>query len=419
MTCAALLAISLTAFAQSAGVRAGVVGLEFKHKAGQHDAAWFVGHVQYENEPAFRIRVHHYHAWCNGYLYLTPTRVVYVPVLTPWQKDGVTLDRREISNTAPRYAGYSFSSGGKTYKFAFLSDRLEDTAAVGIGGREALMKLLATALTDFPVAERQFLSMLTGVGLGSDGSLALPNKPFVKVLDPAGAKENVVVNASSSTQKVLGVAAAMDGLRTVTVNGVPANIVPLASEVFEFAGQPMMLKPGMTPISVIATGDDSEATELSFKAVTPEIRITTPEAGTAIDSETVRIHGTIIGMPNVQEVHLAGQSVPALKSSDGFEFTLPSVPVNLGANVLPGYLAFKDGRTETFSTTVLRTTPAPAPYSFEQIEGGLQNGLTNARLAALVERSGVDFSLTPELEHRLRKAGANKTLLEAIAGVAQ
>ena len=81
-------------------------------------------------------------------------------------------------------------------------------------------------------------------------------------------------------------------------------------------------------------------------------------------------------------------------------------------------VALSDGRRATFSTTVLRTPPVavPSPYTFEQIEGGLHHGLTNARLIALVKQNGVDFALTPELERRLRKAGANDTLLAAIAG---
>jgi hypothetical protein len=418
MKCLALLALGLawSAFAQSAGVQAGVVGLEFKHTARQHAAAWFVEYGHYENEPAFRVRAHHYHAWCNGDLYLTPTRVVYVPTLTPWQKDGVTLVRREISDATPRYAGYSFSSGGKSYKFAFLSERKADTAPEGTDGRELMMKLLVTALTDFPAAEQQFLAMLTGIGPGTGDSLALPKKPLIRVLDPAGAKANVRVNASSTTQRVLGVAAAMGGVRAITVNGVPASIAPLASGVVEFSGQPMALRPGMSPVLVIATANDGDATQVAFNTITPEIRITDPEPGAATDDETVRIHGMIIGVSDVQDVHLAGQTVPATESPDGaFDFTLPKVSVNLGLNVLPGYVALSDGRRETFSTTVLRTPPAPPAYTFEQIEGGLRHGLTNARLTALVKQSGVDFSLTPELERRLRRAGANETLLEAIA----
>jgi hypothetical protein len=168
---------------------------------------------------------------------------------------------------------------------------------------------------------------------------------------------------------------------------------------------------------VIATANNGDATQVAFSTITPEIRITDPEAGTAVGDETARIHGMIVGMSNVQAVHLAGQTVPPSKSPDGaFDFTLLKVPVNMGLNVLPGYVTLSDGRRETFSATVLRTPPAPPPYTFEQIEGGLQQGLTNARWIALVKQSGVDFSLTPELERRLRKAGANQTLLEAIAG---
>ena len=54
------------------------------------------------------------------------------------------------------------------------------------------------------------------------------------------------------------------------------------------------------------------------------------------------------------------------------------------------------------------------PLTEAEIEDGLRKGVTPERMAALVKQYGVDFSLTPEIEDRLRKAGGDDTLLSAI-----
>jgi len=62
-----------------------------------------------------------------------------------------------------------------------------------------------------------------------------------------------------------------------------------------------------------------------------------------------------------------------------------------------------------------RTETAPGPLSEAKILTALKSGgITQRRLVTLVSQYGVDFSSTPEIEERLRAAGANDELVEAI-----
>ncbi len=55
------------------------------------------------------------------------------------------------------------------------------------------------------------------------------------------------------------------------------------------------------------------------------------------------------------------------------------------------------------------------PFSLLEIEKGLQGGITCKRLATLVDKFKVDFSLSDEVRQRLSKAGADDNLLATIS----
>jgi formylglycine-generating enzyme required for sulfatase activity len=66
-------------------------------------------------------------------------------------------------------------------------------------------------------------------------------------------------------------------------------------------------------------------------------------------------------------------------------------------------------------TLLLATAQTPdPPFTKAKIIKGLELGVTNKRMAALVNERGVDFSLTSEIEKELRQAGAGEELIEAI-----
>ncbi|MGC2368781.1 MAG: tetratricopeptide repeat protein [Candidatus Sulfotelmatobacter sp.] len=55
------------------------------------------------------------------------------------------------------------------------------------------------------------------------------------------------------------------------------------------------------------------------------------------------------------------------------------------------------------------------PFSLLEIEKGLQGGITCKRLATLVDKFKVDFSLSDDVRQRLSKAGADDNLLATIS----
>jgi hypothetical protein len=57
----------------------------------------------------------------------------------------------------------------------------------------------------------------------------------------------------------------------------------------------------------------------------------------------------------------------------------------------------------------------PKPFSLLEVEKGLQGGITCKRLAVLVEKFKVDFSLNDTLRQRLNKDGADDILLATIS----
>jgi TPR repeat protein len=60
-------------------------------------------------------------------------------------------------------------------------------------------------------------------------------------------------------------------------------------------------------------------------------------------------------------------------------------------------------------------TENPKPFSLLEVEKGLQGGITCKRLATLVDKFKVDFSLSVDLRQRLGKDGADDNLLATIS----
>lgn len=73
------------------------------------------------------------------------------------------------------------------------------------------------------------------------------------------------------------------------------------------------------------------------------------------------------------------------------------------------------------SATTAATTPKPSkpnhppPFSLNEVEIGLNGGITTKRMATLVSTYGVDFPLTPSAKSRLTHDGADDSLLQTIA----
>ncbi len=85
---------------------------------------------------------------------------------------------------------------------------------------------------------------------------------------------------------------------------------------------------------------------------------------------------------------------------------------------LPGYKVFEQkldvagGQTAELRATLQRN--GPDPFKEEEIEDGLQKGVTPARMKELVEQIGVGFAMNDDIEKRLRALGADDSLILAI-----
>jgi len=82
--------------------------------------------------------------------------------------------------------------------------------------------------------------------------------------------------------------------------------------------------------------------------------------------------------------------------------------------LVAGVLVFAVAFGIFISQATAQNDTAPEPLSESKILTGLKGDITPKRLGVLVGRLGVDFSLTPEIERRLRAAGANDELIAAI-----
>lgn len=410
------LGMTVTVCGETAVSHANAPALKFRHQVRQRYSSWFVDYVQYDGEPAFRLRVHHYHKWCNGYLFITPTRVVYVPQFTPSVNDGAALGRQDITGSTPRYAGYVISIQDRTYTFAFLSDPDTAFASGEAEGRTDLLSFVGLALSDFAAAQRKFLISITGSNPNANGAPQFSAEPVIKILNPGGATNNATVDASAPKQSVLGIAAAAGGIKAVTVNGAPATLIPLSPEIVQFRSADLSLKDiGTNTVSVAATAGDNSVNRVAFNLIWSGVRVTQPAVGGKIIDPAVTVRGLVIGMHDFERVDLAGKNLAVSRQPDGtFTFESASVPVNMGVNYIPGFVVRANGDRELFWATVWRVPPGPPPLSLGRIEGALQAGVTNVRLINLVDENGVDFQLTPETERHLRSLGANKALMDAI-----
>jgi hypothetical protein len=409
------------AVGQMAATRDTFAAIKFTRAAGKQPAAWFVEYVSFANEPALRIHAHHYHGWCNGYLYFTPDGVAYIPELTPARKDGFSFKHTEIQKPHPRFAGYEFLIGEKLYRFVFLSDP-DGSSVAAKDQRQDLLRFVELALTDFASAKEQFLSVLAGVPLGAGDSsatvLALPAKPVLRILDPTGVADNITADnittdASASTQRVIGIAAARGGIKTVMANDTPARTTLLSPEVVLFQSNGFPLNSGSNPFRIVASANDSSEASVAFTAIRPEVRLE-PARGTKTTDANIDVKGVASGMRNLQTVGVNGKLVPIHQRPDGsFDFGVQKVPLALGPNTITVFTVQSGGQRNTFDTVVMRVPPRP-PLTLEIISGGLKNHVPSPILQQQVEDRGVDFELTPEVEKSLRRLGASDSLLNAI-----
>ncbi|HLK33098.1 MAG TPA: hypothetical protein VKT29_08405 [Terriglobales bacterium] len=392
----------------------GELALQFPHIGRNGASSWFVDYVDYSGEPAFRILVHHYHAWCYGYVYISANRVAYEPVFTPSLKDGFSVSRRSLSNVAPRFSGIEFEIGGKAEKFAFISGPSSPHMPRGLlTGRDQLLTFIQLAITNFQSARSQMARVLVGSQktFSAEAAGESPprvSNPTISVLLPAGAAQDAVVDAGTSDLRVLGFAVQNSPIRLGWVNGRRLLLRFVAPNVAEFQSTVVPLAGDLTAVQVTLQTDIVRP-QIEFSVRRPRVRFAMLPLETHDATYTLR--GTLIGYGDVQAVRLLGVRGAIQRNADGStSFELPNVPMEVGKNVLTGSVYTAEGVREPFEANVTRIRRLDMAYIQEAM-----HVLSRARLLELINERGVDFQLDDLNEKVLRAAGADDALLLAIS----
>src|ERR1700676_5132118 len=73
----------------------------------------------------------------------------------------------------------------------------------------------------------------------------------------------------------------------------------------------------------------------------------------------------------------------------------------------------------TAPSTPKQVKSKPAPFSLAEVETGITGGITNKRMATLVQKFGVDFKLSSATRKRLTEEGADNNLLTSISAASR
>jgi hypothetical protein len=408
-----LILLARLAPAQVPTAHDGELALGFTHNRAGQTATWFVDYVEHAGEPAFRISVHHFHAECAGYLYIGKTKISYTPAFTPGQKDAFQIARSDLTGSSPRYSGFSFTAGGKTQQFAFLSEPVKHSAAAQ-DAREQLMLFVSLMMSDFDLAQTEFGRIVAGWQTAFSPAGA-PNQPTgvagIRVFSPRGAAEGKLVDSTRDSLAVIGVVAQPAPVRGVLMNGQPVLTRQISTNIVEFQSAPVLLQSAATTVSLLSSYDSGQS-QLTFTIRKPTITFATTPLRTP--DATADVKGTLTGYGEIERVELEGKAATLTRNPDnsvGFE--TPGIPVELGKNTLQGTIVSADGARHSFSVVVERRPR----LSLDFVRRAIQT-LSRTRLLELLDEYGVDFQLDEATTKQLRAAGADQALLDAIGEAA-
>jgi hypothetical protein len=413
-TCSvSLILLARLAPAQVPTVHEGELALGFaKNRVGQ-TSTWYVDYVEHAGEPAFRILAHHFHAECNGYLYIGKTKIAYTPAFTPGQKDAFQVARSDLKGASPRYSGFSFTMGAKAQQFAFLSEP-GHRAASAQDSREQLMLFVSLMMSDFDLAQTEFGRIVAGWQQAFSPAGAANQPPGVagiKVFSPRGAAEGKLVDSTRDSLAVIGVVAQPTPVRGVLMNGQPIPTRQISMNIVEFQSGPVLLQGAPTAVNLVGICDSGQS-QLVFSVRKPTITFATP---LRTPDATANVKGKLTGYGEIERVELDGKAATLTRNPDnsvGFE--TPGIPVELGNNTLQGTIVGVDGARHSFSVVVERRPR----LSLDFVRRAIQT-LSRTRLLELLDEYGVDFQLDEGTTKQLRAAGADQRVLEAIGEAAR
>jgi hypothetical protein len=368
-----------------------------------------------------RYPVAHWHAMsaCLGWLYIALDTMRY-EVLGPPQDMGHAFELKRSDLTGAQQwrfwgsridaAEFKFRSGG-TYHFSHVRKRILQS------GNWKLVMSNSVPYQDLIDGSQSFDDVVATMKARMPPPPAPPAPPpTISMLEPAGAEEGKTVSAYDSALHLRGIASQASGITSVSVNGQSAFFKPLAPQTVEFDLRDLPLSSGVSAVVVVATATDKSVGQMTFKVSRSEVRVLEPGAGSETADAAVKVRGLAVGFPDVDRVEVAGQAATLQRRADGtVEFEAANVPLTLGPNALQGYVLTRGGLRQSFSLNLKRNPPpGPPALTLAEVENALAN-LPKKRVAEMVEQYGVDFALNDETEKRLRDAGADASLLLAIA----
>jgi hypothetical protein len=108
---------------------------------------------------------------------------------------------------------------------------------------------------------------------------APPSSTAIVVASPSGVSPNQTVEFNESPLVIRGVATDSAGILMVSINGSTANMRPQNAQATEFWSEPLQVKPGNTPIEIIASNSAHVETKLAFTLhYTPKVAPSNPRA---------------------------------------------------------------------------------------------------------------------------------------------
>jgi hypothetical protein len=367
------------------------------------------------NNPVLRYPVGHQHAMtgCLGYLYISKDRMKFESKTEPTHSfdlaraDLTVAQQWHFLGTTIEEAEFKFRSGG-TYHLFHLKKRTVESGNAKFGWSEVLSH------QDLVNGAMRFDEVVAG--LRAQQHVAAP--PVISMIEPADAAvEGKMLTATGGNMRLRGIVSQESGIASVLVNGQPAALRQLTPQTHEFVAENVSVGNGTSAIVVLVMATDKSEAHKTFTVSRQGVRILEPayfpyETG----ESTVRVRGVAAGYANVQRVEISGTpAVLTRQNGSDIEFQSDAA-LNVGDNNLQGYVVDSNGAREPFSLAVKRLPPAgPQPLKEQEIKKALEDGLPSNRIMALVNKYGVDFALTDDVEQRLRRAGADSNLLLAIA----
>jgi len=364
------------------------------------------------SNPVLRYPVAHQHALsaCMGYLTITRDRMKYESKTEPAHSFDQARSDMTVAqqwHMVKQEAEFRFRNG-TVYHFFHVKKRVVDVGSMKFGWSDVLSE------QDLINGATRFDEVVAA--LQAQQHKAEP--PVISMIEPADAAvEGKTLTATGGAMRLRGIVSQESGIASVLVNGQPAMLKQLTPQTQEFVMENVPVGNGTSAIVVLAMATDKSETHKTFTVSRQGVRILEPtyfpyETGEA----SVRVRGVAGGFANVQRVEIAGTPAVLTRRDGGDIEFQADTPLNVGDNNLQGYVVSSSGAREPFSLAVKRLPPAgPQPLKEKEIEKALEDGLPSTRIMSLVNKYGVDFALTDEVEQRLRRAGADSNLLLAIA----